>query len=234
MGLAWLIVVALIVLVAVTARAVAAPYDDDVLGIDRAPPPELDGSPIDSPIGWGERVQTSRPSVSRCDCDEEVLAHVIATAPPLPDVIAAAERAAGVAGDPVTGWRTRSRLAALVPWVTVRAGNSDSWRDVIDPTVSHAVALGGTLSWRLDRLVYDPNEPRFTTLDIARRRERRRIAHVTTAAYFAWIEAAAASSTPSLRTNPQTRLALMEAVAHLDALTATWFSHTLAKHPGSR
>jgi hypothetical protein len=163
-----------------------------------------------------------------------MLARTIATAPPLPDVIAAAERAAGVAGDPLPGWRTRSRLAALVPWMSVRAGNSDSWRDVIDPTVSHAVALGATLAWRLDRLVYDPNEPRFATLDVARRRERRRIAHITTAAYFAWIEAAAAGATPGVRTDPQARLALMEAVARLDALTATWFSHTLAKQAGSR
>lgn len=234
MGLAWLLVVMLIVLVAVTARAVAAPYDDDALGIDRAPPPEIEGSTVDSPIGWAEDAESPPPPPSRCDCDDEMLARAIAAAPPLADVIAAAERAAGVAGDPTPGWRTRSRLAALVPWATFRAGNSDSWRDVYDPTVSHAVALGGTLSWRLDRLVYDPNEPRFATLDIARRRERRRIAHVTSAAYFAWIEAAAAGATPGVRTTPQARLALMEAVAHLDALTATWFSHTLAKQAGSR
>jgi hypothetical protein len=223
------------VLVAVTARAVAAPYEDDDLGIDRAPLPELERSPIDSPIGWaGDQATSLRGPPSRCDCDDEMLAHAIAAAPPLADVIAAAERAAGVADDPTPGWRRRSRFAALVPWVTVRAGNSDSWRDVVDPTVSHAVALGATLAWRLDRLVYDPNEPRFATLDVARRRERRRIAHATSAAYFAWLEAAAAAATPAVRTSPQARLALMEAVAHLDALTATWFSHTLAKQAGSR
>jgi hypothetical protein len=213
-----------IILAALATHAVAAPYDDDDLGIDRAPP-----SPIDEPdrLGWIGESPWRR--VAPCNCGGDVLARALASAPPLSEVVAAAERAAGVAEDPTVGWRRRSRLAALVPWVTVRAGNSESWREVNDPTLSHAATLGGALAWRLDRLVYDPNEPRFITFDLARRRERRRVAHATSAAYFAWIDAVAAAES-----DPRAQLALMEAVANLDAMTDAWFSHTLAKRAGSR
>jgi hypothetical protein len=67
------------------------------------------------------------------------------------------------------------------------------------------------------------------TFDLARRRERRRIAHATSAAYFAWIDAVAAAES-----DPRAQRTLMEAVANLDAMTDGWFSHTLAKRAGSR
>jgi hypothetical protein len=222
----------LIVLAMASARAIAAPSPDDDgdLGIDRAAPADVS----DVPALWGD--EPSRPPAWQrlppCDCDDDALAHAIATAPPLPAVVAAAERAAGVAGDPTRGWRRRSRLSALIPWITVRAGNSESWRDVVDPTINHAAAVSASLGWRLDRLLFDPNEPRLASYDIARRRERRRIAYAASAAYFAYVEAVA--STQSVRDSPHARLALMEAVARLDALTAAWFSHTLAKPAGSR
>jgi hypothetical protein len=214
----------MLVLAALASRVSAAPYDDDDLGIDRAP-----ASPVDDagPLGWIAEPLWRR--AAPCDCDRNTLARAVANAPSLHEVVQAAERAAGLSDDPTAGWRRRSRLAALVPWITVRAGNSDSWRDVADPTVSHAAALGGALAWRLDRLVYDPNEPRFATYDLARRRERRRIAYATSAAYFAWIEAVAAGDS-----DPRGTLVLMEAVANLDAMTDAWFSHTLAKRAGSR
>jgi hypothetical protein len=224
-----LLVGALIVLVlaVLATRAAAAPYgdnDDTDLGLERATSASQDER---DPLGWiGE---PPWPRVAPCDCDGDALARALASAPPLSEVIAAAERAAGLAGDPTPSWRRRSRLAALVPRVTLRAGNSESWRDIDDPGVHHAAALGGSVAWTLDRLVYDPNEPRFSTYDVARRRERRRLAHATSAAYFAWIEVVAAAGT-----DPRDQLTLMEAVAHLDAMTATWFSHTLAKRAGSR
>jgi len=212
-----------LVLAALATRANAAPYDDDDLGIDRAAPAVVDD---DTPRGWSAELPWR--SSAPCNCDGDALARAIANAPPLSEVITAAERAAGLAGDPTPGWRRRSRLATLLPWVTVRAGNSESWRDVSDPTISHAMALGGAVAWRLDRLLYDPNEPRFVAFDVARRRERRRLAHATTAAYVAWIEAVASNET-----DPRGRLVLMEALANLDALTDTWFSHMIAKHSGS-
>jgi hypothetical protein len=216
-----------LVLAALTTRAAAAPYeddDDDARGIDRTAA-SVRGESV--PFDWiGER-PWRRPAP--CNCDDDALTRALASAPPLSEVIAAAERAAGIADDPTPSWRRRSKLAALVPRVTLRAGNSESWRDVDDPSVHHAAALGGAVAWQLDQLVYDPNEPRFTTYDIARRRERRRIAHATSAAYFAWIEVVATAGT-----DPRDRLTLMEAVANLDAMTATWFSHTLAKRSGSR
>jgi len=52
---------------------------------------------------------------------------------------------------------------------------------------------------------------------------------ITLRAPAAWIEAAAA-----VGADPRGQLALMEAVANLDAMTDTWFSHTLAKRAGSR
>lgn len=152
---------------------------------------------------------------------------VLHTAPALADVIAAAQRTAGIdrASDPVASWRARSRWSAIIPTVSVRAGNTASWREVDDPTllaVSHGAAFDIRASWRLDELLYDPNELRFAGFELATRRERRKVATITAHVYFAWVRAA--SRAADAAADPRIVLRAAELAAQLDALTDGWFS----------
>jgi hypothetical protein len=151
---------------------------------------------------------------------------MLRTAPQLADVIAAAHRTAGIdrGSNPVASWRARSRWSALVPSVSVRAGNTASWRDVDDPTlltVSRGAAFDVRASWRLDELIYDPNEARFEGFELAMRRERRKVASITTRLYFAWVRAASRAADGA---DPRVLLRAAELAAQLDALTSGWFS----------
>jgi hypothetical protein len=151
---------------------------------------------------------------------------VLQRAPRLSDVTAAAYRTAGVdaSSNAVASWRARSRWSALLPTVSVRAGNTASWRDVDDPnllTVSRGAAFDIRASWRLDELLYDPNELRFKGFDLALRRERRKLASITTRLYFAWLRAASRAADSA---DPSVELRAAELAAQLDALTAGWFS----------
>ena len=73
-----------------------------------------------------------------------------------------------------------------MPQLSARVGQDDTWRDVADPTLGHAVTYGVTASWRLERLVWDPSELRIATVDVLRRRERRRLAWYVISLYRAW------------------------------------------------
>ena len=126
-------------------------------------------------------------------------------------------KAGGLAGNPAAGWRRRARLAALVPQLSVRAGQDDTWRDVVDPTFGHVITYGISASWRLDRLVYEPSELRIASVDVLRRRERRRLAWYVISLYRAW-----------RRTHNE------DIAAQLDVVTDGWFSQTLAKAAESR
>jgi hypothetical protein len=137
--------------------------------------------------------------------------------------VAAAVRTAGLGQDPTTGWRHRSRWSALIPTISARAGQHEAWRDISDPTVSHSLAFDMRATWRLERVMFDPNEPRIAMLDVARRREQRRVAASAIHLYFDWVAAQAAAA-HDLRA----LLDAQEKAAELDALTAGWFSQTLA------
>jgi hypothetical protein len=223
--------VILALIAALTTHAIAAPGELDVADDDLPRSASTDDSGLelanDRDMPWLAEPWTR--SGGPCNCDRDVLARAIASAPELSAIVLAAQRAAGLDSDPVPGWRRRSRIAAIVPAVSVRGGNSESWRDVTEPTVNRAAAFGVTLGWRLERLVFDPNEPRFTAYAIARRRERRRIAHLAIRTYTAWIEAAVAAERDATW-----QLSLLQAEADLDALTDGWFSEKLAKRAESR
>jgi hypothetical protein len=73
------------------------------------------------------------------------------------------------------------------------------------------VALEVRATWRLDRLVFDGRELQASSIEAARRRERRGLASRVIRAYFAWRRAAS----PGHRE---------ETAAELDALTDGWFS----------
>lgn len=144
---------------------------------------------------------------------DEVRARVAAAAPPVAEVVSAAVRAAGLDGDPARSAARRARLAGLVPWVAVRAGNTASWHDA-DPDVGRGTSVEVRATWRLDRLVFDGRELQAQAMSTARRREKRRLAARVIRAYFTWKRAAMAGAV--VRRD--------EAEAELDALTDGWFS----------
>ena len=140
-------------------------------------------------------------------------ARVVANAPPVAKVVAAAVRAQGLAGDPARAAARRARLAGLVPLVAVRAGNTASWRDAEDG-VGRGASLEVRATWRLDRLVFDGRELQAQAMSMARQREKRRLAARVIRAYFIWKRAALAGAVVRRE----------ESEAELDALTDGWFS----------
>src|SRR5262249_37898614 len=80
----------------------------------------------------------------------------LASAPAISGVLAAAYRTAELDLDPGPSWRMRTRLAGLVPMVSVRGGQDASWRDITDPTIGYVSVFTVTATWHLDRLLFDP------------------------------------------------------------------------------
>ena len=144
---------------------------------------------------------------------DEVRARTVASAPPVAEVVAAAVRSAGLDGDPARRAARRARLAGLVPWVAVRAGNTASWHDAA-ADVGRGASVEVRATWRLDRLVFDSRELQAQAMSTARRREKRRLAARVIRAYFTWKRAALAGA--NVRRD--------EAEAELDAMTDGWFS----------
>jgi hypothetical protein len=222
-----IVVAVLMLLCVLVARAQASPYDEDgddapTWSDDRDRASDRDGGDradrgTAGSGGVGVRARLYIPITNA------QIHRIVSVAPPVADVVAAAFRAAAVAGDPTTGWRRRSRWSALIPMISARAGQNQAWRDVDDPTVSHGVGLDVRASWRFDELLYDPNESRIAMLDVARRRERRRVASVAIHLYFDWVAARAAADA-----DVRAELDAQEKTAELDALTDGWFSHALA------
>jgi hypothetical protein len=225
----------LILLAVLTVRADAGPDDDDdgsawegdagesVLrgGEARSGEPRGPGISRGGPRGdalRGEHVHLYVPITNA------LVARVVAIAPPVGDVVASAYRAAGLSGDPTIGWRRRSRWSSLIPMIGARAGQNQSWREIDDPTISRGMGLDVRASWHLDHLLFDPNEPRIAMLDVARRRERRRVAAIAIHLYFDWVAARAAADA-----DVRAELDAQEKLAELDALTDGWFSRTIAK-----
>jgi len=198
------------------ARASAGPLDDPDDTDDRISDVELGSEPgLDRPPA-GRRFYVP--------ITNAMIENIVTVAPPVASVVAAAYRAAGLADDPTTSWRRRSRWSALIPLVSMRAGQNQAWRDVDDPTISHGVGVDVRAAWHFERLLFDPNEPRIAMLDVARRRERRRVSAYTIRLYFDWVTARAAADA-----NPRAELDAQQSQAELDAVTAGWFSQTLAK-----
>jgi len=151
-------------------------------------------------------------------------------APPIADVLAAAYRTAGLDRSSARSWTRRSRLAGLMPYLTVRTGRDASWDDDGASGVGHSQVVDVRATWRLDRLVFDGHELQVATIEAARRRERRRLASRVIRAYFAWRRAALrvpAATSPGESAWRGARAD--EAAAELDALTDGWFSAGLVR-----
>lgn len=168
------------------------------------------------------------PRSARADDDDEVIATDAGTAraalvlgPSISDVLSAAYHTAGLDRSPARSWVRRSRLAGLMPWLTVRTGRDTSWEDDGTSGIGKSSVVEVRATWRLDRLVFDGHELQVATIEAARRRERRRLASRVIRAYFTWKRAATAGSTATLPARAE------EAIAELDALTDGWFSANL-------
>ena len=197
-----MIVLAVLALSAViAARAYASPYDHDDRLTDVGDPDWL---------GEPQSVESRRTRIEGAS-EGRIDARGV---PSVAAVIDAAYRTAGLEDDPTPSWRLRSRLAALIPSISARRGENEYWREVIDPTITRAIGYDVRASWRLDQLLFDPNESRFEMIDLARRRERRRLATLVIHRYFDWLAARGAGAT----------VESAETAAELDALTSGWFS----------
>ena len=199
----------LAVLAARAAASPAAPPYDDVAPAEDEWSPDVDGG--------GEPAVPGTAAPGDRGPQAEVTGAAGQGGPDVREVIAAAVRAAGLAGDPARGWRRRARLAALVPQLGVRIGQDETWRDVAVPTLGHAMMFDVRASWRLDALVFSPSELRIASVDVLRRRERRRLAWYVISLYRAW-----------------RRTGNDDLAAQLDVVTDGWFSERRAKLLESR
>jgi hypothetical protein len=138
--------------------------------------------------------------------------------PPIAEVLEAAYAAAGLDRDPTRSWKRRARAAGLIPWITVRTGWDANWREE-ETDVGRSRTFEVRATWRLDRLLFDGRELQMSSIDAARRRERRRLASRVIQTYFAWCKVTARASRDG-----RFALAAEAATAELDALTDGWFS----------
>ncbi len=130
-------------------------------------------------------------------------------------------------------WRARSRWAAVLPVVTVRADRGMGWEDGAAPTaVDHDQGAEVRLTWRLDRLIYDPAEPRLYDDERAARRARIALDQEVTQRYFQWRRAAAdAEDADDGGDDRGERLDEAETFAQLDALTGGWLASQIGQCP---
>ena len=210
--LEWLIAVALVIAAGAARPAHASPEDDaDVaVEVDLADEDAAFGE-VDASAGASRAADTAAGPTRVSDRHHPP--------PQIAEVLEAAYVAAGLAHDPTPSWRRRARVAGLIPWVSVRAGWDARWRDDEPGDVGRTRDFEVRATWRLDRLLFDGRELQASTIDAARRRERRRLATQVIRTYFAWRKVAAAAAR-----DPRFRLAAEAATAELDALTDGWFS----------
>jgi hypothetical protein len=154
--------------------------------------------------------------------DVDVAIEVGARPPPIAEVLETAYTAAGLDRDPTPSWRRRARVAGLIQWVTVRTGWDANWREE-ETDVGRRRTFEVRATWRLDRLLFDGRELQMSTIDAARRRERRRLASRVIQAYFSWRKVSARAARDG-----RFALAAEAATAELDALTDGWFSEMVS------
>jgi hypothetical protein len=152
-------------------------------------------------------------------------AHADPCLPSLRAMQRAARQHAGLDED--VRWRRRARFAGLLPWVTLRGARALDWDDdrytAIPDEVGNREVYEVRLSWRLDRLLYDPAEPRLAGVERDVSRARAALDEEVTQLYFRWRRAELTAAD-----DPAKRLDADEAWALLDTRTG----HKLADDPG--
>lgn len=150
------------------------------------------------------------PSLASADC------------PSLDAIQRRAEAFAGLDGAP--RWRARSRWSAVVPVISARLTSDTGWeegsaasRAAVGP-IDRQQGIDVRLTWRLERLVFDPGEPRLYDAERRARRDRVALRQDVATAYFRWRKAIAASEPDDL--------AAAEALAQLDAFTGGWLGRS--------
>jgi len=143
--------------------------------------------------------------------------------PSLVELRRVARTRAGLAEVP--HWRGRARTAALLPLVTLRAARALDWDDGGDYTgspieVGNNVVFEARLTWRLDRLVFEPAEPRLDGVERDAHRARSALDAEVTRLYFRWRRAMLAAT--AIPDDASRRLDAEEAWAELDARTGGW------------
>lgn len=157
-----------------------------------------------------------------------------AAEPTLEQVRRAALHYAGLAERPDRAWSRRTRLAGLLPVVTVRVVH-DTHRDEelsrsstgaqrLDLSDDQDTTLEARAVWRLDRLVFDESELRAAQASWRLHHERLALLAQVTSLYFQRrkLQLTAPATDPGRSALEQ--LALAELTAQLDALTGGYFS----------
>lgn len=151
-----------------------------------------------------------------------------AECPDLAAVQGAAERYAGLASTP--SWRGRSRWSAVVPTLILRIHDDVSWdegsgasRAAVGP-VERDQGFDVRMSWRLDRLVFDPDEPRLYAAEQRVRLARITLRQQVASAYYRWRRA-----WPLRGASADAALVADETLAAVDAFTGGWLARHLCE-----
>ncbi|MBK9033970.1 MAG: hypothetical protein IPL61_22335 [Myxococcales bacterium] len=149
-----------------------------------------------------------------------------AECPKLAAVQSAAERYAGLASTP--GWRGRARWSAVVPTLIVRIHDDVAWDEATGASRSGPVkrdqGFDVRMSWRLDRLVFDPDEPRLYAAEQRARLARITLRQQVASAYYRWRRA-----WPLRGNSADAALVADETLAAVDAFTGGWLGRNLCE-----
>lgn len=161
---------------------------------------------------------------------QRAAAETIPREPSLAEIHRAALRHAGLDDEPERGWARRTRLAGLMPILSLRASSgtahdeglsrASSGTERLDIGVDRDLSFEAKAVWRLDRLLFDDVEIR--AVQMARQRHRARmelLAQITTLYY----QRRKLQLAKGAKDDAARALAIEELAAQLDALTGGYF-----------
>jgi hypothetical protein len=131
--------------------------------------------------------------------------------------------------------RARTRSAALLPQLSLRASHSTDQTLRLTPTLDApdrfsqsggaGVVLEARLSWQLDRLIYDKDELSVLRIGAERANAAGKLVAEVLAQIFAWNRAMRRQREPGLddEAREEAQVAALEAELRLDVLTDGWF-----------
>lgn len=181
-------------------------------------------------VGWSPHAIADRP-----DREPSEQAH---REPSLNEIRRAALRYAGLDRYPERAWARRSRLAGIMPVLTVNAGR-DLARDAdlsrasngterLNIATDEDVKLSARAVWRLDRLLFDDIEVRAAQIAQQRHRERLELLARVTSLYYQRRKLQLAQHGQARGDGAAAQmLAIEEITDQLDALTGGYFRRSM-------